>query len=173
MNDEVKSKYTYLEVVVEAKLNPTERKETISKILNYFVKGEVFVDERFDGKYLVIRSSGNESLQIFGDWIRQARQLDTIRKRLFKSITGNITALYFNRQAAAMGRIALVDIEDSPPLGSIALQIISDSLEHVIDEIAPKTHNGRELTEQEWKNLQQRKEAEKIRKRNFQSKSGP
>ena len=53
---------------------------------------------------------------------------------LMKSSIGNITAIYFNKQAAAMGKLSLVDLNDNPPLGSISYQIVSDNLEFVINK---------------------------------------
>lgn len=149
---------TYVEIVCEARLNSTETQETIENILRKFLPGKVSEDKRFDGTYLVVRASGLDQLQIFGDWVRELRLLDTVRERLIRSISGNITALYFNRQAAAMDRLALVDLNDAPPLGPVVLQIVSDSLMFVADKVTPKTWKGKELSEAEWHRLQQRQE---------------
>ncbi|MDH5402713.1 MAG: hypothetical protein OEZ01_16555 [Candidatus Heimdallarchaeota archaeon] len=161
-----------IQVVCEARVNNTEKVETIKTIMNQFIEGNEFVDDRFEGKYYVIRASGGDSLQIFGEWVRQSYLLDTIRRRLLKSIRNTMTSLYFNRQAAAMGRISLVDIDDNPPNGAIMLTIIADNLEELIDIITPKTYRGRELTEAEWEKvkLQQLREQEK-KKRQDQKKS--
>jgi predicted RNA binding protein with dsRBD fold (UPF0201 family) len=155
---------TYVEIVCEARLNSTETEETIRDILRKFLPGEANLDSRFDGTFVVVRTSGLEELQIFGDWVRELRLLDTVRERLIRSITGNITALYFNRQAAAMDRIALVDLNDEPPLGPVVLQIVSDSLMFVADKITPRTWKGKELSEEEWHRLQQRQERIRIQK---------
>ncbi len=149
--------YSYVEVVCEARVNSTEKEETIVNILNKFVEGNPFVDNRFDGKYLVVRSSGDRPLQLFGDWVRQAKQLVIVRKKMLRSIVGNVTALYFNRQAAAKGKIAIVDINDNPPLGSIALQVISDNLQAIVDLVAPRTFKARELTSEEMDNKKRKR----------------
>ena len=156
MIDEPYPDPTYHEVVCELKWNPTENRETLEKIILSFVMGDIVEDIRSDGTYLVVRNNTSESLQLIGDWIRSAKLLDTIRKRLFKSIVGNLTAIYFNRQAAAMQRLSLVDVEDDPPLGAIVVQIVSDGLAQVIDTLTPKTYRGRELTEKEWERVRQK-----------------
>ncbi len=43
---------TYLEIIVEAKCNPTETKNTIQKILNKFLDGPIIEDHRSDGFFL-------------------------------------------------------------------------------------------------------------------------
>ncbi|MCH8908829.1 MAG: hypothetical protein IH840_17220 [Candidatus Heimdallarchaeota archaeon] len=148
---------TYLEVVCELKWNPTEKKETLEGILDNFLDATTIEDQRFEGIYLVRRGSDLDSLQLIADWIRDMKQLDTIRKRLLKSINGNITALYFNRQAAAMNRISLVDVDDNPPLGAVAFQIVSDDLESIIDQLAPRTFKGKELSRQELEQMRAKK----------------
>ena len=157
-------KATYIEVVLEARLNSTEKEDTIAKILHRFMEGDVFVDDRFEGKFLVIRNSSFDALQLFGDWVREQRQLDTIRDRLIRSIQDNITALYFNRQAAAMDRLSLIDVNDNPPNGPIILQIISDGLMEIIDIVAPKTYKGSVISHEKWEHIKQQKEREKKRK---------
>jgi len=134
---------SYLEVICEMRWNNTEKRETLEEILSRFLEGDVILDERIDGKYLLIRNSSRQALQLFGDWVREMRILDTVRSRLIKSTIGEITALYFNRQAAARGKLALLDLDDGTPLGPINLQIVSDALDIIIDEVAPKTYQGR------------------------------
>ena len=147
---------TYVEIVCEARLNPTEKEETIRKILEEFVIAKIILDKRYDSIYLVSRSSTIGSLAIFGEWVKQQRIIDTVRARLIRSITGNMTALYFNRQAATMGRLSLIDFEDNPPNGPIILQIISDGLPYIINKLIPRTWKGKELSLEEWEKLQNR-----------------
>jgi len=156
---------TYVEIVVEARWNATEKRETIEKILRQFVDGEAFEDNRFDGRYLVIRNSSMDGLQLFGEWVRDQFQIDTVRERLFRSIVNNITALYFNRQAAAMGRISLVDINDNPPNGPIVFQLVSDGLHNIINMLTPRTYKGRVVSEEEWQIIQDKRQKAKERKR--------
>ena len=137
---------TYLEIIVEAKCNPTETKNTIQKILNKFLDGPIIEDERSDGFFLVKRASNISSLQLIGDWIREQKLLDTVRSRLFRSILNNITAIYFNKQAAMMNKLSLIDFDDKPPNGPISFQLVSDNLNYVIDILSPKTFKGKEIS---------------------------
>lgn len=137
-----------IELVVETKVNVTEQPERIEAILHRFIEGEVKKDLRFDGEYFYIRSSSDSSIEYLMEWIRDLYLLDTVRRRLLRNQEGSLTSLYFNKQAAAMGRMSLVDFEDNPPLGPILLQIIcssSEELERAIDKITPKTVNGKEV----------------------------
>lgn len=160
---------TYIEIVCEAKLNPTENRSVIEEILNSFLQGEIILDERFDGNYLLVRNSGWEALEQLSDWIRQSRLLDTIRRRLLKSSLGNITALYFNRQAAAMGKLSLIDVNDNPPLGYISFQIVSDGIEFLINQFTPRTYDGKEISEDEWELVKHRQMAQAEKKKNRRS----
>ena len=69
-----------------------------------------------------------------------------------------------------MERLALVDVDDNPPLGAVTLQIISDNLEEIINNNFPKTYDGKILTPEqirrrEMKLLKRRSEKRtKIRK---------
>ena len=157
---------TYIEIVCEARLNPTESREVIEEILSSFLPGEIILDERFGGNYLLIRNSGWDALELLSDWVRQSKLLDTIRRRLLRSSIGNITALYFNRQAAVMGRLSLVDVDDNPPLGSISYQIISDGLEFLINKFTPRTHEGREISDDEWETVKRRQQVQIEKKKN-------
>lgn len=164
-NEEDDNEPTYVEVVAEARWNVTEKRETIEDILNRIVEGDVFLDDRFDGRYLVVRNSSMDALQLLGDWIREQQQIDTVRERLFRSTVNNLTALYFNRQAAAMGRIALVDINDEPPNGPVIFQLVSDGLNHVINKLTPRTYRGRIVSDEEWAEIQERKRKRREKKK--------
>jgi len=164
MIDNENETQSYVEVLCELRWNSTEPREKLEEILDNFIEGESLVDPRFDGTYLVRRTSQENGLQMMADWVREKRQLDTVRKRLFRSIVGNMTAIYFNRQAAAMHRIALVDVNDDPPLGSIAFQIVSDYLPELINKLTPPTHKGIEITVEELEKLKQKKKSEIARK---------
>ncbi|MCE7737686.1 MAG: hypothetical protein GPJ54_22535 [Candidatus Heimdallarchaeota archaeon] len=158
---------SYIEIVCELKLNPTELRPPLVAILNSFLEGDVNDDIRFDGTYLVVRGSGWDALTILSKWIRESKLLDTVRRRLLKSSLGNLTAIYFNKQAAAMKKLSLVDVYDNPPLGSISFQIISDGMEYVINKFTPKTHDGHEITDDEWRLVNYRKQKRIENKKRF------
>ncbi len=151
-------------ITCEAKLNETEDETKVRKVMNFLVQDEIKIDKRFDGIYLVIVTTDESALSTFYEAIRTQRLLDTIRKRMFqnKEYEG-MTSLYFNRQALWNGRLSLVDFEDNPPLGAVLLQIVADEnedIDEIINKIAPKTYKGKEITEEEWREIK-RKEAER------------
>ncbi len=162
--------FSYVDIVCEAKLNPTEKRETIEELLKKFLSGDVVEDIRSDGTYLLIRGNDISDLLVLYEWSYELKLMDTVRTRLIKSILGNITALYFNRQAVAMDKLALVDVDDSPPLGSIVIQIISDNLMAVINQIAPKTYDGKILSEEQILKREQKRAMRKYKKEGKQSR---
>jgi predicted RNA binding protein with dsRBD fold (UPF0201 family) len=156
--------FSYIDIVCEAKLNPTEKRETIEELLKKFLSGDVVEDVRSDGTYLLIRANDISDLLILYEWSYELKLMDTIRSRLIKSILGNITALYFNRQALAMDKLALVDVDDDPPLGAVIIQIISDNLMAVINQITPRTYDGLILTAEQIQKREQKREIRKHKK---------
>ncbi len=166
-----KDPFTYVNVVCEAKLNPTEKRENVENILLKFINGEIITDERIDGTFLLINAEGTSALQILHEWIATQRIIDTVRSRLFRSIANNVTAVYFNRQAAFMNHLSVVDHDDGIPLGPIAFNIISDNLEEIIDIVAPKTYDGRIMSEDELAKYKARIEKRKNRKSELQDKA--
>ena len=141
--------FTYLHVVCEAKLHPSEDRSKVEEILYKFLSGTIETDERFDGTYLLIKTEGTEALQLLHEWVAMQRIIDTVRSRFYNSITGNVTAAYFNRQAAYMNHLSLIDLEDGTPLGPISFQLVSDNLLQIIDIVTPRTYDGKIMTEEE------------------------
>ncbi len=151
-------------ITCEARLNETENEEKVRKLLSFLVNGEIKKEERSDGTYLIILTTDEDSLGNFYETIRTQRLLDTIRTRMLRNKEyEGMTSLYFNRQALWGGKLSLVDFEDNPPLGPVLLQIVAgenENINEIIDKIAPQTYKGKELTEEEWKEVK-RKEAER------------
>lgn len=164
MFTEEKLPHTYVNVVCEAIVNPTEDSKKVEKILYKFLNGDIMVDERIDGTYLVINAEGTGALQILHEWVANQKILDTVRSRLLKSIANNVTAVYFNKQAAYMNHLSLVDYDDGTPLGPVSYQIISDNLEEIINMVTPRTYDGKIMSEEELARYQARIEKRKIMK---------
>lgn len=141
--------FTYIHVVCEAKLHPTEDRSKVEDILYKFLSGTIETDERFDGTYLLIKTEGTEALQLIHEWVSIQKIIDTVRSRFYNSITGNVTAAYFNRQAAYMNHLSLIDLEDGTPMGPISFQLISDNLLEILDIVTPRTYDGKIMTAEE------------------------
>ncbi len=92
-------------------------------------------DERTTGTFIVGMAEGLESLTTFKELVKKFQIGPMIRNRLLHSILDNMTTLYMNKQAAFAGKIALLDVNEEPPLGVISFSIISNNLERVIDWI--------------------------------------
>ncbi len=147
-------------ITCELKMNPTEDEQKLRKLMAQIVVGDPTLDKRFDGEYLVILTNNRLDIMGFFELIREQRLLDTVRTQMFKNMEyGSMTSLYFNKQALHMGRLSIVDFEDNPPLGAVLLQFVSEEgekLEEFIDWLAPQTYKGKELTEEEWKEVKRR-----------------
>ncbi|MHA2404902.1 MAG: hypothetical protein ACXADH_18050, partial [Candidatus Kariarchaeaceae archaeon] len=59
----------------------------------------------------------------------------------------------------------LIDVNDNPPLGPIALQIVSDGLQSIINQVAPSTYEGSEISTAEWDKIRKTKEKNVAKKK--------
>jgi predicted RNA binding protein with dsRBD fold (UPF0201 family) len=160
-------------VICEIKYNPTEDRTGLKEILQKLVEGEIKEDTRFDGNYLYLTQTGLDAIQKIRDWIRDSNMIDTFRQRLFRYQQSTLTSLYLNRQALVMDKLALLDLDDNPPLGPILIQIIADNendLNEIIDEIAPRTFDSRIVSKEEFDQLMREKQIEKEKSADKKSK---
>ena len=128
---------TPLEVyaTIEAPLFPTEDPEKLIQAMKNILPTEFFKDARTSGTFIVGMAEGIESLTTFKELVKKFQIGPMIRNRLLHSILDNMTTLYMNKQAAFVGKIALLDVNEEPPLGVISFSIVSNDLESVIDWI--------------------------------------
>ena len=138
MSLEEQAKYK-LEVFItaEAPLHVTESREKVEKALSTFIDGPFELDKRSTGLFLVGVQQGLESLEKFKQVVKKFQIEPMIRSRLIHSIMDDITTLYMNKQAAYVGKIALLDVNEDPPLGMISFSIVSNDLMQVIDWLVP------------------------------------
>ncbi len=120
---------------IEAPLFPTENLEKLISAMSNILPTEFSKDERTTGTFIVGMAEGLESLTTFKELVKKFQIGPMIRNRLLHSILDNMTTLYMNKQAAFAGKIALLDVNEEPPLGVISFSIISNNLERVIDWI--------------------------------------
>jgi predicted RNA binding protein with dsRBD fold (UPF0201 family) len=93
---------------------------------------------------LVIRREGDRfigegsSMARFGDLLRRYRIRDAARGQLLHGKRGeNCTVFWLNKQAAFMDRVSFS--ERQAPLGDIRVRLEDDSIDRVIDYLAPDT----------------------------------
>jgi len=76
------------------------------------------------------------SLERLKELIRNQRIRDTTRKQLLAARRGTLLRVSLSKQAAAVGR---VNFSGGSPLGDIDVEIESDDLDGVIDDLAERT----------------------------------
>jgi predicted RNA binding protein with dsRBD fold (UPF0201 family) len=119
-----------LRVRVEAPCRPTETPDAVSRALR-----NLFPDLRLES--LEGRVVGTtESLERLRQRIRDQRIRDTARRQLRAGRQGDRTTVSLSKQAAFVG---VVNFAAGSPLGDIVVEIESDALDAVIDDVAEST----------------------------------
>ncbi len=136
-----------MEVIIKAKVKPTEDKYKVKKaILNIFPKAKLnFVkgEDEF-GKWEGVTKNVDKLKEI----LRRQAILDTARMVLEKGIIESSTKFYLNKQAAYVGAVNF-DIDTH---GGIFVKIVADKNEDImkiIKDIAPRTKGGVIINEDE------------------------
>ena len=121
-------------VRVEAETSPSEDLEKVSKAIENVtgLKPEVS-----GGK--VVLESDSKALLVLYRKIRDRNVVSSVRRLLLEHKTGGSTWLYLNRQAAYVGKLVVCEGPEESPLGPIKLVIESDSIDEVIDWLAPES----------------------------------
>ena len=97
------------------------------------------------GKFLIGESSDISSLSRFHQLLRQQAILDTARSVMISNRRGGSTQLMLNKQVAFVGKISFTD--EKALLGPIVVTLEDTDIEHLIDYLAPRTHEGRPIRE--------------------------
>jgi predicted RNA binding protein with dsRBD fold (UPF0201 family) len=95
----------------------------------------LFPDARVEGEDPILASS--ESVDRFGELLRQERIRDAARSVMRKGISGGGTRFMLNKQVAAVGKVSFS--QESHPLGDIEVTILDENIDALIDRIAPRT----------------------------------
>jgi predicted RNA binding protein with dsRBD fold (UPF0201 family) len=125
------------QATIVAKCYPTEDPTKVERaVLNIFPGSEL---ERSPGE-LVART---QDLSRFKELIRNHRILDSTRRVMLRGTEGQSTSFVLNKQAAFSGRVSF--LEERVALGGLRVTMEDQSLEALIDEVAPVTVNGEEV----------------------------
>ena len=123
-----------LRVRVETPCRPTESPEAVSAaVQNLFPDAQI---EIRDG--VLVGTTGN--LGRLRERIRTQRIRDTARRQLLSGRQGDRSIVRLSKQAASVG---VVNFASGGPLGDIVVEIESDDLAAVIDDVAESTVEGR------------------------------
>ena len=124
-----------IELSIEALINPSEsRDKVIAAITNVIDKcsPEISYNSR-----VVARSNRADSLNIIYQQIRSRSAAGVLRRMLTYNRITNTTWFLLNKQAAAVGIVAVIEEENESPLGPLRITIVCDEMDLLIDWLAP------------------------------------
>lgn len=121
-----------LRVRVETPCRPTENRDRVRQALL-----QLFPDLVFRRDDDVVEGTA-ETLDRLRELIRNQKIRDTARKQLLAGRRGDATRVRLSKQAASVGR---VNFALGSPLGDIEVEIESDALDAVIDDVAESTRD--------------------------------
>jgi uncharacterized protein len=124
-----------LVVRADTPLNPSEDLEKVSTAVSNVLDDCIIVSKH--GK-VIGRSIGIEALNTIYKHVRSKAALGVLRKALLANRMGDATWFLLNKQAAAVGTVALVENKEESPLGAIKVTVESEELDKVIEWLAPK-----------------------------------
>jgi predicted RNA binding protein with dsRBD fold (UPF0201 family) len=142
-----------MEISIKSPVYPTEDIEKVRRAIEALlgrIPLEVIEYENYTE--LVSSSATQDNLVSIRRLIHEKRILDAVRKRLLKNYNDleSTTGFYFDKQAASIGKIRLIDNDaELPPLGSIEIQITFKTqfhFEEFLDWFSPRTKDGRIVT---------------------------
>lgn len=129
-----------IEVLIEAKVNPTEDIEKVKQAIeNIFGNVEYEVKMLHRGKLLMAKTKGIAGLTKLYNLLRRERIRDAARTVLFDGADEKSVTFYLNKQVAYVGHISFCKPVAESPLGPIKVQIICENPKELIDWLAPKT----------------------------------
>ena len=150
-----------MEVIIKAKVKPTEDKYKVKKaILNIFPGAKLsFIKEdnefgKWEGK--------TKNIEKLKELLRSQAILDAARMVLEKGLSHSSTKFYLNKQAAYVGAVNF-DIDTH---GGIFVKIIADENEDImkiIKDIAPRTKGGVIINEDELEEEEKKEENEEVK----------
>ena len=124
-----------IELSIEALINPSEsRDKVIAAITNVIDKcsPEISYNSR-----VVARSNKTDSLNTIYQQIRSRSATGVLRRMLTYNRITNTTWFLLNKQAAAVGIVAVIEEENESPLGPLRITIVCDELDVLINWLAP------------------------------------
>jgi len=129
-----------ISVQVEANINPTENEEKVKhSIENMFSNLELEVKPQRQGKLLVGRGRGMDTLTKLHNLLRRERIRDAARGALYEGLNGKSIVFYLNKQVAYVGHVSFSKPVAESPLGPIKVEIQCDNPRELIEWLAPRT----------------------------------
>ena len=137
-----------MDIIVTCPVNPTEDVLKVKKALENVAGLQTFISESHDEiTELVLTNSKKESLNLVRQAVHENRIIDAARKRLLSNWNGTSTQIHFDKQAAFVGKLRIIDDStELPALGTIEIGLIFNDetqFEEFLHWFTPPTKKGR------------------------------
>lgn len=119
-------------VTLKALVSPSEDLEVVVGAMKSILGGSHAVASKGGGEVTLV-SEEADALDLLRNQLRDRHVRGAARRLLLSELKGNVTSLMLNRQAAAVGVVALCNSADQSPLGPIYARLESEKMEAVIE----------------------------------------
>jgi predicted RNA binding protein with dsRBD fold (UPF0201 family) len=135
-----------MEVLITCPVNPTEDVKKVGIVIENLLGRTDFSTD--DNKpEIVVNYTNRDSVSLVRQTIHETRIIDAVRKRLEANWNGTSTSLHFDKQAAFVKKLRIIDDnQELPPLGSIEMVVVFASeqeFEDFVDWFTPPTKDGK------------------------------
>jgi len=121
-----------VKVTLEAVVSPSEDAEKVIDAMRKILGGS-HAQASVNGGVARLVSGDTGALDLLRSQLRDRRIRGAARKALLSGLEGGLASVMLNKQAAAVGVIALCSSPDQSPLGPIYARFESDEISAVID----------------------------------------
>lgn len=140
-----------MDIFVRCPVNPTEDVLKVKRALENIIGHHTFTSENHDEiTELVLTDLKQESLNLVRQTVHELRIIDAARKRLLSNWNDTSTQIHFDKQAAFVGKLRIIDDStDLPPLGTIEVGLIFEDesqFEEFLRWFTPPTKKGRAIS---------------------------
>ena len=137
-----------MEVLIICPVNPTEDVKKVGKALeNLLGRSDFTTIDNDDVLELSVSYTNREAINLVRQTIHETRIIDAARKRLHLNWNGTSTKIYFDKQAAFVRKLRIIDDNlELPPLGSIEMLLTFDSeqeFDEFVNWFTPPTKDGK------------------------------
>ena len=137
-----------MEILIKCFKNPTEDTKKVAKAIENLtgrLNLEAIVDD--DLPEITCSYKNRDAIDFVRQKIHEKRIIDAARKRLEANWNGISTKICFDKQAAFVKKVRIIDDDqESPPLGNIEIILFFDSdseFEEFVTWFTPPTVDGR------------------------------
>jgi len=138
-----------MEILIICPVNPTEDIKKVGEALENLLGRSDFTTINNDDDVLDLSATytNQDAVNLVRQTIHETRIIDAARKRLRLNWNGTSTKIYFDKQAASIRKLRIIDDNlELPPLGSIEMVLTFDSeqeFDEFVNWFTPPTKDGK------------------------------